>query len=394
MKLSKELPGAAFVAMALVVMDGTNVPAQSAGTNIAPPKIQFAATVFDFERIVGGQMARHDFYFTNTGGSLLRISSVNTSCGCTTAGEWSREVPPGGVGMIPLQFNSGGFSGAVTKTATVSCNDPVTPSTTLQFKATVWRPVEVAPTVAMLSVNSELVSNATAVVRVTNHATEPLEVFDPVSSNPQFTAEIRTNTPGRLFEVVVRSVPPLNIANPHGVITVRTSSTNTSTLAINAMCVVQPPVLINPPRVIIPEAEFTSNWTARVNIRNGMVRPLKLTAPAVNVPGATVSLRELEADRAYELTVVVPPSARNTQLTAELTVQSNFADYETVRVPIVVINAANAMNAQGVPMTARATKFLASPEGRRALEPNPDEYVPPAEADDHAGHSHAPPASK
>src|SRR5436190_12650548 len=75
----------------------TNAPA-AAGV----PKIQFASTVFDFDKVVGGLSVRHDYYFTNLGTATLKITSVNTSCGCTTAAEWTREVPPGGTGNIPL----------------------------------------------------------------------------------------------------------------------------------------------------------------------------------------------------------------------------------------------------------------------------------------------------
>jgi hypothetical protein len=345
-------------------------PAATNGT----AKIQFASTVFDFEKVVGGQSVKHDFYFTNVGSSVLKITSVNAACGCTTAGEWTREVAPGAAGSIPLQFNSGNFSGGVTKTATVGCNDPASPTVILQIKGTVWRPIEVTPSMAMLHVNSELVSNATAVVRITNHAPDPVAVFEPVSSNPQFTAEVRTNGAGKLFEVVVRTVPPLNIANPHGTITLKTSLTNMPVITISAMSVVQPPISVNPPRVIVQSALLASNWTSKVTLRNGMNRPLQLSDAAINVPGATAELRETEPGRAFEVTLVVPPAARDASAPA-LTLKSNFADHQAVHVPIQVIGPNSAVTAQGIPLTARASRFLNSPEGRRALEPKPEDYL-------------------
>jgi len=400
MKRPIQIPESSHMAALLVaVMSLGMVTGQAADpvpTN-GTPKIQFDSTVYDFNKVVGGEAVRHDYYFTNTGTALLKLNSVNASCGCTTAGQWTREVPPGGTGMVPIQFNSGNFSGAVTKMATVACNDPATPYITLQIKGTVWRPVEVSPTMAMLNVNSELISNATAVVRITNHAGQPLEVYEPVSSNPQFAAELRTNTPGKLFEIVIRSVPPLDIANPHGTITVRTSSTNTPTLAVSAMCVIQPAVAVNPPRVVIQEAHLTNQWSGKVTLRSGLNRPLQLSNPAVNVPGGKAEIRELEAGRLYEVALIVPPAAKDSMKPVELTMTSNFPEYETVRVPIMVVNSSNAVTAHGIPMTARANKYLSSPAGRRALEPKPEEedYLPADEGtESHEGHDHAQPAPK
>ena len=88
------------------------------------PKIKFANTVHDFGRISGGDITKCDFVFTNVGDKTLEITDVRPGCGCTTAGAWTRQVEPGKTGTIPLQFNSANFHGAVTKTATVTCNDP------------------------------------------------------------------------------------------------------------------------------------------------------------------------------------------------------------------------------------------------------------------------------
>src|SRR5258706_404987 len=97
------------------------------------PKIEFATQVFDFGKHSAGELMRHDFVFTNTGGALLEITAVRPGCGCTTAGAWDRRVQPGKTGVIPLQFNSANFNGKVTKSATVSCNDPGKSNLVLQI---------------------------------------------------------------------------------------------------------------------------------------------------------------------------------------------------------------------------------------------------------------------
>ena len=80
--------------------------------------------------------------FTNTGDRLLIINNVQPQCGCTTAGEWTRQVEPGKTGSIPIQFNTVGYNGPVFKQVTVTCNVTNQPTVFLQLKGTVYKPFE------------------------------------------------------------------------------------------------------------------------------------------------------------------------------------------------------------------------------------------------------------
>src|SRR5262245_29802489 len=97
-----------------------------------PPRIVFNSTSYDFGRVKAGDPVEHSYVFTNTGTALLRITEVDPQCGCTTAKPWSREVAPGQVGQIPVQFRTSGFNGSVRKTVTVTCSDPARPKTVLE----------------------------------------------------------------------------------------------------------------------------------------------------------------------------------------------------------------------------------------------------------------------
>src|SRR5216110_2475601 len=73
---------------------------------ISPPgasgaKIQFAEATFDFGKVKGGEVVRHDFVFTNNGTAALEIKDVRSGCGCTTAVNWDRQVEPGKTGVMP-----------------------------------------------------------------------------------------------------------------------------------------------------------------------------------------------------------------------------------------------------------------------------------------------------
>ena len=118
-------------------------------------------------KVSSGEVVKHEFVFTNIGTATLEIKDVRPGCGCTTAGTWDKLVEPGKTGKIPLQFNSANFGGAVLKQATVTCNDPGQSNVTLQIKGTVWKAIDVTPTMAVFT--------APASIRVPNAVTTRMQ---------------------------------------------------------------------------------------------------------------------------------------------------------------------------------------------------------------------------
>ena len=172
------------------------------------PRIEFATDVFNFGKVSSGEVVRHDFVFTNVGNATLEIKDVRPGCGCTTAGTWDKQVEPGKTGTIPLQLNSANMGGAVTKSATVTCNDPGKPKVVLQITGTVWKPIEVTPTMAVFNVSDESETNVTKVVRIVNNLEEPLKLSDLKCTNQVFRAELKTVRPDKEFELHITAVPP------------------------------------------------------------------------------------------------------------------------------------------------------------------------------------------
>src|ERR1035438_6336648 len=77
----------------------TNV---TATTNGIGPKIQFATPVYDFGRTKSGEPVKYTYVFTNTGDGLLILTAVQPQCGCTAAGDWTKQVEPGKTGLIQI----------------------------------------------------------------------------------------------------------------------------------------------------------------------------------------------------------------------------------------------------------------------------------------------------
>lgn len=298
------------------------------------PRIRFATPNHDFGRVMGGQTVHHTFVFTNTGTQVLEVTGVRTTCGCTTAGEWSRRVEPGQTGNIPIQLNVGSYSGTVAKSVTVTCNDPTQPNVPLQMQATVWKPIEVTPQFAVLNVTAEAPTNST-VVRIVNNTEEPLAVFSPESSNPVFGLDLRTLREGKEYELVVRTVPPLPGGNVAGRITLKTSSTNLPVISVSAWANVQQAVVTMPAQLTLSAAPLARTTPLSVSIRNNGTNAMVLTDPTINAKGVDLQLKEIQAGRYFMLLATFPAGfeiAPGEQI--QISVKSDHPKFPTITVPV------------------------------------------------------------
>lgn len=301
---------------------------------VSGPRIQFAETVHDFGRIPSG-MARHDFMFTNTGTALLEIKEVRPGCGCTTAEKWDSKVEPGKTGVIPLLFNSTGFSGAVAKAATVRCNDPGGSNLVLLIKADVWNPIEVKPATVVFIPSGEGQTNETRIVRIVSKVEEPVELSGLECTNRSFRAELKTVQPGKEFELLVTALAPFLENRINTAVTLKTSTPLRPSITVGVYLSVQPPVTIIPNMVSLPPGPLTNAVRHVLAIQNTESNRLVLSEPAVNVPGATAQVLETHPGRFFDLTVEFPVGFQaKLGQKVEVTVKSNNPRLPLIQVPV------------------------------------------------------------
>jgi len=105
----------------------------------ALPVMSFEEEFHDFGKLKAGEKVTYAFKFKNAGKSVLIISNVGTSCGCTISDYPKKPIQPGDAATIDVSFNSEGKHGLQTKVITVFSNaNP--PSTTLRIQAQVEEP--------------------------------------------------------------------------------------------------------------------------------------------------------------------------------------------------------------------------------------------------------------
>jgi hypothetical protein len=299
------------------------------------PKIQFAMPVYEFGKVQAGEMVKYSFVFTNTGDQLLEVTAVQPSCGCTAAGDWTRKVPPGQTGTVPIQFNSANFNGQVYKTISVTSNDRQRPTTVLQLKGTVWKSIELIPQYTVMNVPPDA-GSATATVRIVNHMEDPLMLLSLECNNAFFNATLVTNQPGKEYQLTLASSKELNSGNVQGKVTMRTSSAKTPTLDVPFWVNVQPVISVIPQRISLPAAPLKVKAPATVTIQNNSTNTLSLSDPVLNVPGVDVQIKEVQPGRLFTAMLTFPEGFEAPAgAPVVLTLKSSQPRMPEIRVPVV-----------------------------------------------------------
>lgn len=100
------------------------------------PRLAMKSLEHSFGVVKAGNPLTFTFEVKNEGEGILEIKTVSPSCGCTTS-SFDKSIAPGKTGGITLAVEkTDGYKGEVSKTATVTTNDPDHQTFVLTLKAT------------------------------------------------------------------------------------------------------------------------------------------------------------------------------------------------------------------------------------------------------------------
>jgi len=86
------------------------------------PEFQFENIVYDFGKVIQGEVLSYTFHFKNVGKKSLIISGTSASCGCTTSTPPQAPIQPGEKGEISITFDSKNKNGEVVSFVVVNAN--------------------------------------------------------------------------------------------------------------------------------------------------------------------------------------------------------------------------------------------------------------------------------
>lgn len=140
------------------------------------------------------------FKFKNTGDQPVKITSVHSSCGCTTAALAKDEVAPNESGEIVATFTIGDRSGVQSKTITVMTDDQPGQAKILRLKATIPQLITVAPIFIHWS-EKDLLEPKTITVEVGDFPVTKLTV---TPTDKSIETEVKPGANKKQFLIVVR----------------------------------------------------------------------------------------------------------------------------------------------------------------------------------------------
>jgi hypothetical protein len=259
----------------------------------------------------------------------------------TTAGTWTRVVEPQKTGTIPIQFNNTAYQGPVTKIIKVMSNDKTHPVIDLQLKVNVWRAISVSPQNAIFNLAPDATENATRVLTIHNNTEQLMTLAKPELNTTNFTAQIITNDPGRDFQLVISAVLPLPAERTQGQVTLHTSLTNTPTLSLMALAIMQKPLTVSPAQITLAPVSTGQYLTSAITIQNNCTAALKLSDPTVNYtpsPGSDpigIDLKEPVPGRQFSVMLIFPKGFDlNTNTDLELSIKTSNPQLKMIKVPI------------------------------------------------------------
>jgi hypothetical protein len=106
------------------------------------PVIELPESSYDFGEVEQGEVATVQLPVRNTGQKDLHITSVTTSCGCTSATVEPTTVPPNTDGVLTINYDSGVHpdKGPIWRIVYIASDDPDTPEAKVEIRGIVAVP--------------------------------------------------------------------------------------------------------------------------------------------------------------------------------------------------------------------------------------------------------------
>jgi hypothetical protein len=169
-------------------------------------QLQWETRELEFSPSVDQTQVIAHFKFQNVGHSEIKITSVSTSCGCTTAALEKDTVAPGEKGEIAATFNFGKRVGFLEntiveqKTIVVESTDLESPNTSLALKVHIPALAQVRPSSLQWALG-ESPSAQEINIKILNDL--PMHAVSAISSDPRILARIEETVPSKEYRVVV-----------------------------------------------------------------------------------------------------------------------------------------------------------------------------------------------
>lgn len=165
----------------------------------AEPRIELERVVHDFGEIGAGTQHVCEFKFRNVGDSVLKITEVTRTCGCTPFELEKTEYEPGESGVLKVRYDAGHRDADDRKNIFMMTNDPANERVSLTIQAQVVHKVSHEPSTLKLVLSEDNAGAGT--IKLKSVDDQKFRIRSFTSTGNCITAEIDRSKEAKSFEL-------------------------------------------------------------------------------------------------------------------------------------------------------------------------------------------------
>jgi hypothetical protein len=293
------------------------------------------ASEFNFGTVTEGDHVVHEFSIRNTGRTELVLQRVAPSCGCTATTLSASTIPPGGVGVVKVDFNTAGFSGQKTKTVAVITADPQQPELLFVLTGVVVPAVLVEPEwlhFGELPPSGQVEQRKRSfTVRPGQGIAEPLKV----SSLSKYLKVTREGRDGRSERYSVELLPDAPSGALRERVVVELEGGGRPAVNVPVFATIRSDLRVTPPSVSFGVLTGQALVERQVQIQSVSELLVSVTLLAPEEPAISARLVELKPGRSWEVRIAVDPARlRGEDLKSVVEVQTSHPDHPKLSINI------------------------------------------------------------
>jgi len=277
--------------------------------------------------------------------------------------EFDSVIPPGGVGKVTAEVNTGHFKGPIAKSVTVTANDPAHATSRLTIKADVKVAVDVDPRdfltlqgnvgelqpleATVYAVGGETF-DITAVdaraetmkVEVTPVAADGSALPAPKKGKGKAAAEGATTpvaTGASRYKLTITPTANVPAGRSMETITVKTSHPKAPEVQVRVSLFVKGPIEVLPERLdFVPDPTHADQpVTETVTLKKTSGDPLAIESVTATNAAFSAKLRPVTDGREYAVDITYTPQATQPVVSAQLVARTNVESQKTITVQLL-----------------------------------------------------------
>jgi len=266
------------------------------------PGITFEKVVHDFGEVGPETKNVCEFKFTNTGDSLLKITKVSKTCGCTPYTLAKKEYAPGETGTLKVKYNASKRAGRVARTLYVYSNDKARPKIKLTIKARIMQKVDCKPKKLNLLLEEE--NAGCSEITLTSLDNRPFSIKRFRSTGNCITADVNSSVKATKFVIEAKVDIEKLRKRLNGRIDISLTHPECKTVAILFKAL--PEFKISPPSINILGAEPQKPITREVWILNNYGDDFEVESTS-SKKGIIKVLSQERIDNRYKFELEITP---------------------------------------------------------------------------------------